>query len=92
MSSLPNLIKLKLLGHNPTPNLEETLSFTQHYRAIEGYTNSGGSSDHPTVSTNLNHIDINHPFVDCQTDGVCVRALVDTGYLLNRLLATLFKV
>jgi hypothetical protein len=38
---------------------------------------SGGSSDHPIVSTNLT--DINHPFVDCVIDGVRVRALVDTG-------------
>ena len=40
---------------------------------------SGGSSDHPIVSTNLNNIDINHPFVDCLIDGVRVCALVDTG-------------
>jgi dUTPase len=38
---------------------------------------SGGSSDHPIVSTHLT--DINHPFVDYVIDGVIVRALVDTG-------------
>ena len=38
---------------------------------------SGGSSNHPIVSTHLT--DINHLFVDCVIDGVCVRALVDTG-------------
>ena len=44
-------------------------------------------SNHPTVSTNLNHIDINHPFVDYQIDGVRVRALV-----VNCLLAEMFNV
>ena len=29
----------------------------------------GGSSGHPIVSTNINNIDINHPFVDCVETG-----------------------
>ena len=37
MRSLPYALKLKLLQHNPTPTLEQMLSFTQRYRAIEGY-------------------------------------------------------
>ena len=49
------------------------------FKLLRDGPNSGGSRDHPTVSTNLNHIDINHPFVDCQIDGVRVRALVGTG-------------
>jgi hypothetical protein len=42
---------------------------------------SGGSSDHPIVSTYLT--DINHPFVDCVIDSVRVRALVDTGSMTS---------
>ena len=49
MGSLPNPIKLKLLEHNPTPNVEEMLAFTQRYRAIEGYTSLANSS-HVVVS------------------------------------------
>ena len=41
MKGLPDTIKHKLLEHNPTPNIEEMLSFTQRYRAIEGYTSPG---------------------------------------------------
>ena len=41
MKSLPDTIKHKLLEHNPTPNLEEMLSFTQRYHVIEGYTSPG---------------------------------------------------
>ena len=44
MGGLPNPIKLKLLEHNPTPNVEEMLAFTQRYRAIEGYTSPANSS------------------------------------------------
>ena len=43
------------------------------FKLLRDCPNSGGSSDHPTISTNLNHIDINHPFVDCQIDGVRLR-------------------
>ena len=49
MRGQPNPIKLKLLEHNPTPNLEEMLSFKQRYRAIEGYT-LPASSSHVTVT------------------------------------------
>ena len=49
MRGLPNPIKQKLLGHNPTPNVEEMLAFTQWYRAIEGYTPPANSS-HVAVS------------------------------------------
>lgn len=49
------------------------------FKLLRDGPNSGGSSDHPTVSTNSSKIDINHPFVDCQLDGIPVRALVDTG-------------
>lgn len=37
MRGLPDALKLKLLEHNPTPTLEQMLSFTQRYRAVEGY-------------------------------------------------------
>ena len=37
MRGLPYALKLKLLEHNPTPTLEQMLSFTQRYRAVEGY-------------------------------------------------------
>ena len=33
MKGLPNVLKLKLLEHNSTPNLEKMLSFVQRYRA-----------------------------------------------------------
>ena len=36
MNGLPNLLKLELLEHNPTPTLEEMLAFVQRYRAVEG--------------------------------------------------------
>ena len=49
MRGLPNPKKLKLLENNPTPSLEEMLSFTQRYRAIEGYT-LPASSSHVTVT------------------------------------------
>lgn len=45
MKGLPNTIKHKLLEHNPTPNLEEMLSFAQRHRAIEGYTSQGNLGD-----------------------------------------------
>ena len=51
MRGLPNPIKLKLLEHNPTPNLEEMLSFTQRYRAIEGYTSPASSSPVPVTNS-----------------------------------------
>lgn len=35
----------------------------------------------PLYKYQLNNIDINHQFVDCQLDGVPVRALVDIGSL-----------
>ena len=37
MKGLPNLLKLKLLEHNPTPTLAEMLAFVQRYRAVEGF-------------------------------------------------------
>jgi hypothetical protein len=37
MKGLPNVLKLKLLEHNSTPNLEKMLSFVQRYRAVEGF-------------------------------------------------------
>ena len=51
MRGLPSPIKLKLLEHNPTPNLEEMLSFTQRYRAIEGYTLPASSSPVPVTNS-----------------------------------------
>lgn len=50
MRGLPSPIKLKLLEHNPTPDLEEMLAFTQRYRAIEGYSSPESSS--PVAVTN----------------------------------------
>ena len=50
------------------------------FKLLRDGPNSGGSSDHPIVSTtDLCNIDIVHPFVDCFLDGVLVRALLDTG-------------
>ena len=43
MKGLPNILKFKLLEQNPTPTLEETLSFTQRYRAVEGYVQPVGN-------------------------------------------------
>ena len=37
MRGLPYALKLKLLEHNPIPTLEQMLSFTQRYGAVEGY-------------------------------------------------------
>ncbi len=37
MRGLPSSIRGKLLAHNPTPTLNEMLSFVQRYRAIEGH-------------------------------------------------------
>ena len=50
------------------------------FKLLRDGPNSGGSSDHPIVSTtDLCDIDIVHQFVDCFLDGVLVRALLDTG-------------
>ncbi len=43
MKGLPNVLKFKLLEPNPTPTLEEMLSFTQRYRAAEGYVQPVGN-------------------------------------------------
>ncbi len=47
------------------------------FKLLRDGPNSGGSSNHPIVTTN--NIDISQPFVDCFIDGVRVRALLDTG-------------
>lgn len=51
MKGLPNLLKLKLLEHNPTPTLEEMLAFVQRYRAVEGFALPGSASDISAASS-----------------------------------------
>lgn len=53
IKGLPNSWKLKLLEHNPTPTLDEMLSFVQRYRAVEGYTApmSATSSREPNTAS-----------------------------------------
>ncbi len=52
MKGLPDVLKFKLLEHNPTPTLEEMLSFTQLYRAVEGYVQPVGNDVHGRCSFN----------------------------------------
>ena len=52
MKGLPNLLKLKLLEHNPTPTLEEMLAFVQRYRAVEGFASPAPSNDFSVASSN----------------------------------------
>ena len=51
MKGLPNILKLKLLEHNPTPNLDEMLSFVQQYRAVEGFAAPIIASEYPSASS-----------------------------------------
>ena len=51
MKGLPNILKLKLLEHNPTPNLDEMLSFVQRYRAVEGFAAPIIASEYPSASS-----------------------------------------
>lgn len=51
MKGLPPLIKLKLLEHNPTPSLEEMLSFVQRYRAVEGYASPAVANEYSAATS-----------------------------------------
>ena len=51
MKGLPNLLKLKLLEHNPTPTLEEMLAFVQRYRAVEGFASPAPGNDFSVASS-----------------------------------------
>ena len=51
MKELPNLLKLKLLEHNPTPTLEEMLAFVQRYRAVEGFASPAPGNDFSVASS-----------------------------------------
>ena len=63
-----------------TGTLRSCLSIS--FKLLRDGPNSGGSSEHPIVSTtDLCDIDIVHPFVDCFLDGVLARALLDTGFM-----------
>ena len=37
MKGLPNDMKIKLLEHDPTPKLDDMLSFVRRYRAVQGH-------------------------------------------------------
>ena len=51
IKGLPNLLKLKLLEHNPTPTLEEMLAFVQRYRAVEGFASPAPGNDFSVASS-----------------------------------------
>ena len=51
MKVLPNILKLKLLEHNPTPNLAEMLSFIQRYLGVEGFAAPMIASEYPSASS-----------------------------------------
>ena len=54
---LPNLLKFKLLEHNPTPKLDEMLTFTHQYRAIEGYASPRTDSEINAASSDFTPTD-----------------------------------
>ena len=52
MKGLPNVLKLKLLEHNSTPNLDKMLSFVQRYRAVERFAAPMIASGYPASDNN----------------------------------------
>ena len=52
MKGLPNVLKLKLLEHNSTPNLDKMLSFVQRYRAVERFPTPMIASGYPASDNN----------------------------------------
>ena len=53
MKGLPNLLKLKLLEHNPTPTLEEMLAFVQRYRAVEAFASPAPGNDFSVANSSF---------------------------------------